>query len=311
MRLNSIAIEVFLNVPHSFKADLLLVLVTLIAAFGWVFSKEALAGLPPLLFLAVRFILAGLVLSIAVGGRWRRLNLVQLGLALKVGVVMSVAMMFWVLGLNSSTHLGESAFINSLAFILVPLLVRGLFGETQPLFTWLALPVALLGLGLLTLKGSLQLEHSQLLFMVAATLFALHICLITRLSGKVPVLALSAIQLLMVGLFALLASIVFETWPSRVSNEIWGWVLVSALIATSLRFLLQIYAQGLTSASHAALILTLEPVFTALLASVWFAERMSLAQLLGCVLVFAAMMISRTPALLMALKNVKRLRRQR
>ncbi len=292
-----------MKTAHPLKADLLLVLVTLLAAAGWVFSKETLAGLPPLLFIGLRFMLAGLVLSVAVGGGWRGLGKEQWRDSVRVGSVMALAMVFWVLGLNSSTHLGESAFINSLAFILVPLLVRGLFGEPQPLFTWLALPIAVTGLGLLTLKGSVVLEQSQLLFMTAALLFAFHICLITRLAGKVPVLALSAIQLSMVGGLAMLGSVLFEAWPTSVDAEIWGWLLVSALVATSLRFLLQIYAQGLTSASHAALILTLEPVFTALLASIWFVERMSTAQLAGCTLVFVAMMVSRAPALMMALRN--------
>ncbi|WP_341538850.1 DMT family transporter [Aestuariirhabdus litorea] len=281
----------------------MLVIVTLIAAAGWVFSKEALAGLPPLLFIGLRFTLAGMVLAIVVGRDWKVLSTPQLKACARVGCVMSVAMVFWVLGLNSATHLGEGAFINSLAFILVPLLVRVLFGEKQPFFTWIALPVAIVGLACLTLKGQVSMEESQLLFLVAALLFALHICLITRLSGKVPVLPLSSIQLLMVGSFSLLGSLLFESWPPQVEAAILWWLLVSALVATALRFWLQIYAQGLTSASHAALILTLEPVFTALLAALWFGERMALIQLVGCSLVFLAMLISRVPALMLALRH--------
>ena len=84
-----------------------------------------------------------------------------------------------------------------------------------------------------------------------------------------------------------------EAWPSSISTVIWGWILASALIATSLRFFLQTYGQGLTPASHAALIMVLEPIWTAMLALIWFGEKMHGLQALGCALIFAALLVSR------------------
>lgn len=65
------------------------------------------------------------------------------------------------------------------------------------------------------------------------------------------------------------------------------------LLASTLRFFLQVYAQGLTTPSHAAVIMMLEAVWTALMAAVWFNETMSAWQLLGCGLIFAALLINR------------------
>ncbi len=291
-----------MNNRYSLKADVMLVGVTLIAATGWVFSKEALAGLPPLLFIGIRFLIAGGVLAIIAGRDWLEFGRSRVPNTVLTGFIMAAGMIFWVKGLNASSHLGESAFIHSLSFILVPLVARWGFGDPQPLTTWIALPVALCGLGLLSLENGFRLENSQLYFLFAAALFAWNICLITRLSGSVRALPLSAVQLLIVGATALLLSLFTEQWPSEVAGAIWGWLLISALVATSLRFFLQVYAQGLTSASHAALIMTLEPVFTALLASMWFAETMSGAQFAGCALVFVAMLVSRARMLLLAVQ---------
>lgn len=71
-----------------------------------------------------------------------------------------------------------------------------------------------------------------------------------------------------------------------------GWLLASALLATTLRFLLQLHGQSLTTPSHAALIMMLEPVWTALAAAWWFAETMS-APARRLRLIFLALVVSR------------------
>ena len=181
------------------QADALLLLVTALAAGGWIFSKEALAGMPPLLFIGTRFLLAGLIL---LGFAWptlTRMPLRRVRRGLLVGVLFSAAIAFWVLGLNYSDHLGESAFINSLGILLVPVVARLLFGDRPPRSTWVALPVALLGFALLSLNAGFNVEASQLLMVCAALCFALLINVNTRVVRNVPALPLTTLQLISVG----------------------------------------------------------------------------------------------------------------
>ncbi len=276
------------------RADLVLLLVTLLAAAGWIFSREALAGMPPLLFIGVRFLLAGGVLLLVGRRTWHRVRgNGNLRRALLVGVVMAVALMSWITGLNQGEHLGEGAFITSLGVVLVPLLAWLVFREQAPRSTWLSLPVAVGGLACLSLEHGFDPSPGQLYFITAAFLFALHFTLMSRIASSVPVVNLAAIQLLVVGGVGLLASLVLESWPSVVSLEAAGWLLASALIATSLRFSLQTYGQSLAPASHVAVIMILEPVWTAMLAVAWYGETLSGIQFAGCSLIFAAMLISR------------------
>jgi len=275
------------------QADALLLLVTVLAASGWIFSKEALAGMPPLLFISTRFLLAGLIL---LGFAWptlTRMSARRVRRGLLVGVLFSAAIAFWVLGLNYSDHLGESAFINSLGILLVPVVARLLFGDRPPRSTWVALPVALLGFALLSLNAGFNVEASQLLMVCAALCFALLINVNTRVVRNVPALPLTTLQLISVGVVLTGLSLVVEHQPLALSPSILGWFMTSVLLASSLRFFLQIKAQSMTTPSHAAVILMLEAVWTALFAAWWFGETMTALQLLGCSLIFMALLINR------------------
>lgn len=278
---------------HHLKADLLLLLVTLLAAAGWIFSKEALVGLPPLLFIGVRFLLAGLLLGVF---GWRPLRVLSWRgwwQSLLVGALFAVAMGFWIMGLANASHLGEGAFISSLGIVLVPVLALFLFGHKPPRSTWVAIPVALLGFACLSLEHGFRVEPGQWWFFAAAMSFALVFVTNSHVVRQVPVLALGTVQLTMVAVFILPLSWLFETWPTSVTTPVLGWALASSLLGTTLRFIVQLHAQGMTTPGHAALILMLEPMWTAIVAAWWFGESMSLMQFMGCGLIFLALLVSR------------------
>ncbi len=274
-------------------ADFLLLIVTLLAAGGWMFSKEALIGLPPLLFIGIRFILAGSVIAFCCLPTLKRLGKQAYWQSIKAGLMFAAAISCWIHGLFYIDHVGEGAFITSMAVVLIPVFARLWFKERPSTSTWVALPVAVLGLGFLSLNNGFRLESGQVFFLMAAVLFALQFNMITQVVNQVGALPLTAIQLMIVGLVNLTLSAATEQWPTGVAMPIVGWVLASALIATSLRFFIQTYAQSLAPASHAALILTIEPVWTALLAGFWLGESMTTYQLVGCSCIFAALLISR------------------
>ncbi|MCK6409897.1 MAG: DMT family transporter, partial [Thauera sp.] len=127
--------------PHRLEADLLLVLTTLIAAAGWIFSKEALAGMPPLIFIGLRFAIAGLVLAMFSLPQLRALDRRGLRNSLLVGTLFAGGMVLWILGLSHSSHLGEASFISSMGIVMVPVFARLFFGDRPPATTWFALPL--------------------------------------------------------------------------------------------------------------------------------------------------------------------------
>lgn len=293
------------------KADGLMVIVTLLAAFSWIFSKEAVLLMPPLLFMAIRFTLAGSLLAITGRRQLKRLARDQLFRGIRVGLVFGIAMSCWITGLFLTDNVGEGAFLTSLGVVFVPIISRIVFKEAQPLSTWLALPVAISGLALLSLKNGFRPEPGQLFFVMAAAIFALYFTLNTHAANsrtyvlsdgserhreKLPALALTSIALLTVGCVTLLISAFKEPWQptfTGFSATLAGWVVASAVIGTAGRFLLQTYAQSLSTNSHGVVILVLEPVWVALFAAGWFGESMSATQLGGCSLIFGSLLINR------------------
>ena len=280
---------------QSLKADALMVVVTILAALGWMFSHHALEGLPPLLFIGIRFLCGGLILA-SFGYREVATvisNASDFRQCAQTGLVLSAAMMCWITGLRLTTAMGPGAFISSLGVIIAPIMAGVLFRARITLSTWSAALVATVGMGCLALQPGMTVHAADLFFLASALGFSVQFNLNSRFAGKIPVLPLTAIQLSVVGLVSLTSSTVFEEWPGQVSIETWLWVVTSVLVATCLRFYLQVSGQGRTPLSHAAFIMTLEPVWTALLALIWLGERMRPMQVLGSALILCALVISR------------------
>ena len=283
------------SVTSTWHADGLLVVVTLIAAAGWMFSFQALRGLPPLLFIGLRFLCAGLILALCGGRRLYALrgDMRLLREGAFAGVLLGAAMMFWVMGLHLTTAMGAGAFISTLGVVIAPIVAWLIYREHVPTSTWLAIVVATLGLACLALRPGMTIQTADLFFLCSALSFSLQFTLNSRFASRLPVLPLTAIQLTVVGLCALLVSTWLEDWPARVDASTWLWLATSVVLATALRYLAQIWAQSRTPMHHAAFIMTLEPVWTALLASVWLGQHMRPLQVAGGVLVMCALLISR------------------
>ncbi len=288
---------------HSLKADVYLIIVTLLAAISWMFSKEAMNEMPPLLFIGSRFLLAGIFLALFSKRSLIGLNPKQWIASAQVGTLFGMSMCLWIFGLFHAKNLGEGAFITSIASILVAPISYFIFKAKVQKSNWVALPVAFIGLGLLGLENGFHPEPSQIFFLSAAILLSLTFILNGRAAARMSATALTAVSLSFVGLMGIIISAFTESWPEVVTVSMWQWLLLSALIGTAARFLLQTYAQGLTTPSHAAVIMILEPIWTALIAAYWFSERMSELQLIGCSLIFAALIINRWSNVLSWLKS--------
>ncbi|HCW88606.1 MAG TPA: EamA family transporter [Marinobacter sp.] len=309
------------------KSDLLLVITTLLAAISWMFSKEAVLLMSPLMFMAGRFLIAGLVLALFAHRSLRALDAGQVRRGLGVGVVFGVAMSCWIMGLFHGESMGEGAFLTSLGVVIVPVIARVVFREAQPLSTWLAIPIAVAGLALLSLQHGFNPKPGQMFFVVAACIFALYFTLNTRAANqrtvvnrrgetiekkKVPALPLTALALVTVGFVTLTESAILEDWRPVLADPppmLFVWVLASAVIGTAGRFLVQTYAQSLSVHSHGVVILVLEPVWVALFAAGWFGESMSAMQVAGCGLIFTALIVNRWNALSKAMKDALRKRK--
>ncbi|GLR74388.1 DMT family transporter [Aliivibrio sifiae] len=276
-----------------FRAEPILIITTLLAGAGWVFSKQAIQELPPFGFIGIRFILASLCLLPFCFGALKKALWQDCVRSMGVGVLLSAALFCWIHAISISDTLGEGAFIMSLSMLFVPLLAWPLFGNRPPRAFWLSLPVAVSGLFLLAWNDGWNVSASQLWFIFAAVGLATHFNFNSKYSASLPPILLTTLQLFMVGCLGVVLSLFLETWPQEVSLVTWKWVLLSVLLATSLRYLLQTIGQKWVTPTNAAILMLLEPIWTMLL-SVWiYDESMPLNKLIGCGLLLLSLVFYR------------------
>lgn len=216
-------------------------------------------------------------------------------------MLLAVALLIWVLGVDQTDNIGEGAFIVSLAVVFVPLIARLFFGVKLTLNVILALIPAVSGLAMLSLNqtstGALGFDFNtiHLLFIISTIGFALHVILTGKYAQGIPYMALTTLQVGAIGIVATIAALTFEEWPETLSAISWIWLLCSAVIATSLRFALQTKALAFLDPNNAAIVFVLEPVWTAILGGIFLSETMTQFQIVGCVLIFCSLIVYRIP----------------
>lgn len=275
------------------KSSGLMIVATVLAALGWLFSLKAIDGLPPMFFIGIRFLVAGLIVAGVGFAETRRFDLGDLAVAAIPGVFMAASMILWIQGLRHADNLGVSSFISSLGNILAPVTGRVLYRWRVPGSTWVAGATSLVGMGFLFLESGFVPSVADWFFLGSALASSLSFVFNTRYAATMPVLTLTAVQLMVTGGASLIASSQAEVWPAVTPGAVTlGWLAASILLATSLRFFLQLKAQSLAPIGHTAILMCLEPVWTTLIAAEWLGTGMSGRQTIGCSLIFAALLIN-------------------
>ena len=270
------------------KAEVLLVTTTFIWGSTFVIVKGALSDSSPFPFIAIRFILAGLLMSgfMARG----RLPRTALGPSLGLGVLLfgGFALQTW--GLVFTTP-SKSAFITGFGVILVPLISIH-YGYPLRAANAGGAVFGLLGLYFLVLpSGAGAVNRGDVLTLLGAIAFAVHIVLVGTYTRRYSFLHLAPGQILVVGILATLATPFAHSTIHLTSRLVFA-IVVTAVFATAYAFGIQVWAQQYTPPAHAALIFALEPVFAALTSRLITKEHLGGKVLVGCALIMAGMVVS-------------------
>lgn len=284
--------------PRKLKADLLLVSCSLIWGVTFVLVKDALASASVFVFLALRFLLATLVLLLLYGRELRRVGAGGFAAGALIGCCMFGGYAFQTAGLMLTTP-SKAAFITGFSVVLVPVLLA-LFGSRRvPLWVWLGALLAFVGLYFLAVpaSGASSLNRGDLLVLACAFLFALHVISIGHYTVRYSTGALALIQIATTALFTALCVPLFSLTGIEKPRVIWSPALILAvaatgIFATALAFSVQVWAQQYTSAHHAAIIFTLEPVFAGLTSFISYRERLGARSLAGAAFILGGILIA-------------------
>ncbi len=189
---------------------------------------------------------------------------------------------------------GKAGFLTALYIVIVPVL--GIFlGRRPGLKVWAGVVLALLGAYLLSVKGSAGIAAGDLLVIGSAVVFSLHILVIDSAPDVLDGIQLSCIQFFVAGILSMGLALLFEQFTLQQVLAAWVPLLYTGVISSGVGYTLQILGQRTVNPTVASLILSLESVFAALAGWVLLGQPLSLREVAGCVLVFAAVVLAQLP----------------
>jgi drug/metabolite transporter (DMT)-like permease len=286
------------------KADLTLLLVSII--WGSAFVAQRIAGQQGSVYLfnGARYLLAALVvLPFAIrAGRLvgdpaggganptTAMSRAQYQWMFVAGFVLFVGSALQQLGVVYTTA-GNAGFITSLYVVLVPVV---LFIGWRERFHWISIAafvVAVVGAFFLSTGGGFEVRAGDVIELFSALFWAFHVIILGKYASKFNSMSFSAGQLMVCGLLNLGIGLFVEvSMPWNL--PLLGAIVYTAVFSLGLCYTLQIWAQRHTPPADAALILSLESVFAVI--SGWYLlnERLSGVQIFGCILIFIAVLLS-------------------
>lgn len=193
------------------------------------------------------------------------------------------------------TTAGKAGFITALYIVLVP--IFSLFIKHRPgMKCWIGVAFGAAGLYLLCITESFSIAPGDLIVLVGAAFWALHLLVIDHFIPKISsAVKLSFLQFSICAVYSLICAVIFEdiSWKGIAACAVP--ILYAGILSGGVGFTLQIFGQKHTNPTVASLILSMEAVFSAVFGFLLLNEVMTARETLGCILMFCAIIISQLP----------------
>jgi drug/metabolite transporter (DMT)-like permease len=273
------------------KADLVLLLVC--AIWGTTFSllRDSLRSIHPAELMALRFTMGTIVLLAVFPRRVFPLRREALQRGGVIGIFLASGYLTQIIGLATITA-ARSAFLTSTYILFTPFLAIPLVGEVPRLGELLGVAIGFAGLTLFSADAGFSLRPGDLWTLGCAVSFGIQIAL-TNVAGKrVDPVALSVVQMAVGALAGWTIVIARGGFHTPWSQVPWAILLYLSVVATAVVIALQSWALARVSPVRASMIFATEPIFAALFAVTFFAERMSAREVLGAAVILLGVAVT-------------------
>ena len=284
----------------------LLVMAAMIWGFAFA-AQSAAQEIPPFtigaarsLFAAV-FLIFVIILFDGISGNGRKLfsrekkidfNRTELIGGVICGIVLALASFFQQEGINRGTEAGKSAFITALYVVLVPVYALAL-KKRAPINVWVSMPFAVLGFYLLCITESFTIVPSDAFVLICSLIFPIHILTIDKFSPMCDGIRMSCIQFFTAAVINTALALILE---SPINFVLIGDCIFPLLFlgigSSGIAYTFQIIGQRGTNPSAASILMSLESVFGVVGGAIFLSESMKTREYIGCIVVFAAVIIS-------------------
>ncbi len=286
--------------------NILLLTTAFIWGAGFVGQRAGMEFIEPLTFNCVRSFLGAfsllfliIIFKIKKGPNRKMNKWEERRYMFKAGILCGLALFF----ASSIQQIGmvytsasKAGFISSMYIIIVPI-ISIFLKKKIPSTVWLGVILGAFGLYFLCAAGVKEggisaVGFGDILIMVSAFLYSIHILVIDYFAPKVDSVKLSCVQFFVVGLVSIIPVFIFETPVLEKIVECRWALLFTGVVSCGIAYTLQIVAQKNTNPAIASLLLSFESVFAVLTGYLILHEVLTLKEILGCILMFAAVIIA-------------------
>lgn len=295
---------------HKVKYTLLLILTAIIWGVAFVAQSEGGSQMGAATFNGIRFLIASATLIPVILFRKKTGQTVSHNESRSIrkagvvcGIALAAASYLQQAGITLGTPAGKAGFLTAVYIVIVPLVSSLLFRQKVSVLTWFGVGLTLIGLYLLCLTGTASLQLSDLLVLLSALAFAVQILTVDHYAAAVDTIRMSAVEFLMCGLLSCAVMLFTDVLPHGIydwsltlsSLDAWIPLLYAGVLSGGVAYTLQAVAQREVSPTLASLLMSLESVFSVLAGWAILHNAMTRREILGCILVFAAIIIAQLP----------------
>ncbi len=302
---------------RNWKGSVFLLLAALIWGAAFIAQKIGMVEIGTFTFSATRFMLSGLVLLPVALTRKTQTQptaasdikktsgrkLLMVG-GILCGVFLALATNAQQMGI-ASTSAGKAGFITALYIVFVPIL--RLFSKKKvSAAVWVSVAVAVVGFYLLSVKEGISINEGDAIVLLSALLFSFHILVIDKYTSYADGIKISCIQSFTAAVISAVCMLIFEKPSIDTILACWLPIVYLGVASGAVGYTLQIIGQKYAEPASASLILSLESVFAAVFGVLFLAEGFTSQELIGCILVFGATILSQlTPGKKTSLQSKK------
>lgn len=278
-----------------FWGKLMLLGAALIWGSSFVVMKSTVDFLTTHVLLSIRFILGTFFMTIIFFKQVKNIKKEDIKGGFFAGMALFCAFTIQTYGLRLTTP-GKNAFLTAVYCTIVPFLSWIWLKKRPDKYQWLAAILCFIGVGLVSLDSSLNINLGDIYTLIGGFFYALHILICEKAMQKTTPIIITTLQFAFAGAFSLIFAILFEdiTIVTQINKDVVLQILYLAFFATTISYLFQNTGQKLVNEYTAALLLSLESVFGVLFSILLKVETLNIQILLGFIVIFIAVIISET-----------------
>lgn len=273
------------------QANFLIVLVALFWGSTYFLTKMAVEELEPFNLTALRFGTAFIITALFFFKRIRNADRTVIKYSIILGVLAVIAVLSMTFGVQYTTA-SNAGFLISLSVVMIPLISVVVLKKRIKAKLLLSVILATIGIVCLTLNEQLTINKGDILCILCATSFAVQVLIMERIPKTADSVAIGALQLGITAVVNFILSFSLENFTVPRDFKVWGVIVILGVFCTAFCYIIQIYSLKNTSAIQAGIILSLEPVFSAIFAYIFLGELLSKQGYIGAILLFISVILA-------------------